>query len=565
MAPHLTSVLRELAEATAALKPMHPKIFEDVPFVPQLVSALAEGADQYGAMAAIELGYRLQAILPLPQEDYRQDFDAVGARKFDALRGQADRILELPPQHSGREESYTLAGRAIIAHCDILIALWDGEPARGTGGTADVVSMALRRGVPVIHLAMQTGVTSRILWTGYEEFVDSTDLESMPFRLVEPATLHALAHAVIGPPTHPPTLDDLEHYLGERQRRARPRIEYPLLLALFGIKPLRRSAFASERYEEATCVEWLNFRNSCGPERFGVDVTLTDLERSFAWADQLAQHFGQIYRSGHALNFTLAASAVLIALTGLFLPRFAFPLAIAEASVIATFVANTLIGSRQQWHRRWLEYRQLAERVRPMRSLKLLGVASPPIAGRQGEGSTASWIEWYARAQWRAAGCPTGRLTDATGLTQAIVREELEPQIRYNHGSGHQMHVLDHRLHQVGIMLFCLTILSCILSVVVNLISHASHEVHLMFIVASAGLPTIGAAIFGIRMQGDFCSTAERSLITADDLTRIAKALDNPANSLARQTDLAEAAAATMLSDVAEWRRAYNLRTLQFV
>jgi hypothetical protein len=32
---------------------------------------------------------------------------------------------------------------------DELVAVWDGLPARGHGGTADVVAVALDRGIPV--------------------------------------------------------------------------------------------------------------------------------------------------------------------------------------------------------------------------------------------------------------------------------------------------------------------------------------------------------------------------------------------------------------------------------
>ena len=33
-----------------------------------------------------------------------------------------------------------MAGRATVAHCDVLIAVWDGLAARGRGGTAEVVA-----------------------------------------------------------------------------------------------------------------------------------------------------------------------------------------------------------------------------------------------------------------------------------------------------------------------------------------------------------------------------------------------------------------------------------------
>lgn len=38
----------------------------------------------------------------------------------------------------------------MLKHADLLFAVWDGLPARGFGGTADVVAHARKAGVPVI-------------------------------------------------------------------------------------------------------------------------------------------------------------------------------------------------------------------------------------------------------------------------------------------------------------------------------------------------------------------------------------------------------------------------------
>jgi len=37
----------------------------------------------------------------------------------------------------------------MIEQADELVAVWDGKPARGYGGTADVVKAAHERGIPV--------------------------------------------------------------------------------------------------------------------------------------------------------------------------------------------------------------------------------------------------------------------------------------------------------------------------------------------------------------------------------------------------------------------------------
>ena len=48
----------------------------------------------------------------------------------------------------------------MVEHADVLIAVWDGRPARGMGGTADAVAYARQRGVPVlwVHAARPAGL-----------------------------------------------------------------------------------------------------------------------------------------------------------------------------------------------------------------------------------------------------------------------------------------------------------------------------------------------------------------------------------------------------------------------
>jgi hypothetical protein len=41
------------------------------------------------------------------------------------------------------------ASQAMLEGADHLYAVWDGKPARGYGGTADVVADAKDRGIPV--------------------------------------------------------------------------------------------------------------------------------------------------------------------------------------------------------------------------------------------------------------------------------------------------------------------------------------------------------------------------------------------------------------------------------
>ena len=116
----------------------------------RVVSPLAEGADRLVAQRAMD-GYGAQLIVPIPFERsmYMRDFESRASKKeFRDLIGLAEEVIELPEQES-REASYYAVGLCVLDHCDVLITIWDGKPARGGGGTAQIVEEARRQGKPV--------------------------------------------------------------------------------------------------------------------------------------------------------------------------------------------------------------------------------------------------------------------------------------------------------------------------------------------------------------------------------------------------------------------------------
>lgn len=117
-----------------------------------VVSALAEGADRLVARHCIErCGAQLEVVLPLPSEDYEIDFSSPESREeFRSLLASAADVTVLPGTAS-RDAAYAAAGRYVLDHCDVLLALWDGEPERGTAGagTGAVVAEARARRLPI--------------------------------------------------------------------------------------------------------------------------------------------------------------------------------------------------------------------------------------------------------------------------------------------------------------------------------------------------------------------------------------------------------------------------------
>lgn len=118
------------------------------------VSSLAEGADRLLARAVLARpGGRLVALLPLEPAEYAHDFaTAASLREFNDLLAAADEVRVIAPRPGddpSREAAYERAGLAVLEGSDLLVALWDGEPGRGRGGTAELVAEARRQGHPV--------------------------------------------------------------------------------------------------------------------------------------------------------------------------------------------------------------------------------------------------------------------------------------------------------------------------------------------------------------------------------------------------------------------------------
>lgn len=138
----ITATLQNIASA-------HP----DAAFT--VMSPLAEGADRLVATLAMELlNAELQAPLPLPYELYATDFTSPDSlEEFHELVGQANWYFEMPMRFGNlqslastssgsneqRNKQYALVGAYVAQRSDYLLAIYDGKPEEGTGGTGQVL------------------------------------------------------------------------------------------------------------------------------------------------------------------------------------------------------------------------------------------------------------------------------------------------------------------------------------------------------------------------------------------------------------------------------------------
>lgn len=114
------------------------------------VSCLADGPDSWWAETVLAHGGRIEAVVPAAE--FREGLP-------DWHHPTYDRLIKLAcDKHEtgltvSDAQAHMAGSEILVGLADELLAVWDGQPAWGYGGTADVVAYAERQGTPV-----------RVLW-----------------------------------------------------------------------------------------------------------------------------------------------------------------------------------------------------------------------------------------------------------------------------------------------------------------------------------------------------------------------------------------------------------------
>ncbi len=120
------------------------------------VTSLAAGADQLFAKKVLELGGKLNVVIPC--SNYERTFsNHTDLECFLNLLNEAEKIETLDFA-APSEEAFLEAGYRVVDSSLMLIAIWDGRAAKGKGGTADIVNYARERNIEVL-IIWPPGVT----------------------------------------------------------------------------------------------------------------------------------------------------------------------------------------------------------------------------------------------------------------------------------------------------------------------------------------------------------------------------------------------------------------------
>lgn len=140
------------------------------------VSSAASGGDQLFAESCLELNIPLRILLPRPAEQFRADFDDASWQRTVRIVESAISV-QVTGASEGRTEQYYDCGIQTVVESQLLLALWDGQPSRGTGGTEEIVAYAKKTGHAVAWVHSETGELQVLNSTSPERRESDHELE----------------------------------------------------------------------------------------------------------------------------------------------------------------------------------------------------------------------------------------------------------------------------------------------------------------------------------------------------------------------------------------------------
>ena len=314
----------------------------------QVLSGMAEGADQLVAEVALELDLPVLAVLPMPLEQYREDF-ADGGQALEALLVRCE-LITLPrlPEGSPRDEQYVQLGCFLSNHCQVLLALWDGHDNGMPGGTGSVMAYHLTGLMPGATLEDST---PSLLTHGDNDLAYHIVCgRHRPEGAPEGVLAFGESYWVTG--------------AGGRQSGQHMPFAYHRMLE-------RLAIFARDLKTHAAAIGAGAQSLLQGHKALPSGAALAD--RLYGQADWLARHYQRQFLRGLWVSHALAVlMGVVFVIYSEFIERWGMALLFMGLFLIG--VLFHWLGERREWHRKYLDYRALAEGLRVQVYWNLAGV-----------------------------------------------------------------------------------------------------------------------------------------------------------------------------------------------
>jgi len=315
----------------------------------QLINPLAQGSDQLVADIALELGVELIAPLPMTQAEYEKDFSSPDVVEIFRATLKKAKIICLsegsesigdPPSSPERERLYARLGIFISDHSQILLALWDGKTQGAIGGTSGVVNYHLTAVMPGLSVAEESPnlLADNENDLAYHIVCSRDRPDGQPREGLQPLqTAWVTAH------------------YGQESGDSMPH-EYALMLH-------RLQDFGRDKARYQTAIENEGEDLLQDAPDLEYPAGTDEIRQQHSAADWLAIHFQKRVVGGLKATHSIA---VLIGLVFILYSEFDgldYLVIVFLLAFLAGFVVFK-VGERRQWHRKYLDYRALAEGLR---------------------------------------------------------------------------------------------------------------------------------------------------------------------------------------------------------
>jgi hypothetical protein len=436
------------------------------------ISPLAEGADRLVAEAVLStVGGRIEVPLPMPVVEYKKDFvTPESQQQFDELLLKAVRTSERQHQHGtddGRLISkYLWAGEEVVRRSDILIALWDGKPANGAGGTAQIIELAKKSGKPVFVISSQSPYNVELLNASRLEL--SAVIARLSFYNGSSADSNRA-----------------EYSIGEFEK-----------------------IFASQE--------------GSGIPQIYKNEAIQKLLPHYVKASSIAAYNqGRYHKTGKMAYSVSTASVAFMAVAVVFGTKF-LPVAIfcyiAELFALCSLFQMIHKAQKAHVHINWLENRALTERIRSMFFYVSCGIR-PDSFNELENGTNNNWINRVVAEMRDELAAPGSCDFSNVSTFDAFIRTMwIHDQIAYHKGKATSSHDKNKRLKLLGIRLFGSAIFVSAIHLITALMGatghHPSHYILIieeMLTVIAVTLPAAAAAVGGYRILMEHSRIASRS------------------------------------------------------
>ncbi len=546
----------------------------------RVISPLAEGADRIVAEEALKLNteekplgsnteketlkpkVELQCPLPFPRKEYANDFSSSSQEEFYSLLSDSKPVvfeLDGPTQKDRRDEAYQMVGHTVLRQSDLLIAIWDQERPSGCGGTGEIVQEAARLGIPIIWIHPRLEHPPS-LWEPSQKIGKLGITKDLSLLRKRMKTLFEF-------PRHSNDVAAAKQFFKEKQARLNFGFFYRLFCKLWvwhwpSPKPLIKNFLDTAQKEWESTWEILSLTEQKEDTRGEFTKPLeTGYLEPFAWADGLADLYANRYRSSFVATYLAGALAILFAYLGS-RPGSSHLYSWIELGLILAVIAITLWGRKRRWHNRWMDYRALAEELRQLQFLSLLGrtPSSVKVPTHLGTSDPSNkWFNWYFRALSRQMGLIQAQINSSyLDSYRQVLEGWIQSQREYHHRSSEHHERLHRHLLFTAHILFFLTLAFCLLHIFEPCFAG-------LWTLGTIVFPAFGGALGAILHVGESERTAIRSNALRKHLETLAcdlRCLGETATSqdLGR---LAQSFSDVALAELVDWRFVFLEKNLE--